>query len=168
MLGVKRYGVLSLIFALLTIIPSVVVFAPPTESPPKGPIYVNAYPSYSDSINKTNVIFRVPEKIITVEVTFKVKNDNNTHFIYVMLPFTIVNCSVYPELNGNTEAFTQNLGNITSQWMTTDKGSSIVNATLELNQTIFSFGYASSTIGIFLVISVQDSFVFYPKCTRGL
>jgi flagellar motor switch protein FliM len=78
------------VFFAATLVIAITLFAPPTQNLPKGPITINARPTYSDSINKTNVIFWIPENNITVEVTFKVKNDNNSLFIYLMLPFSVI------------------------------------------------------------------------------
>jgi hypothetical protein len=141
----------------LTSILIIAVFLPPVQNPPKGPITINAGPFYSDSLNKTIVIFRIPEKTITVEVTYKLKNDNNTLFMFVMLPYTIVSYSGNAILNGNQVAFSKDMGNLTEKVLVTPYGSSIINATLDLDYTQFNFILPDQTIGIQIDMTVKES-----------
>jgi len=153
---IRRYIEIAGIFLVVTIAFGIAIFLPPAENLPKGPITIHARPSYSDSINKTNVIFWIPEKNITVTVTFKLKNDNNTLFIYVMLPFTIQAYSAKPLHNGNP-MLSADMGNISVTALTTSNGCSILNATLELNYTRFNFYIPGETVGIQVDMSIKES-----------
>ena len=124
-------------------------------------------------INKTRVIINIPAQIISVEVTFNFSSLSETPFIWVLLPYTISSVKSYAIVNsadefGDSSYPLSNVGNFSTHFMNTPLGSSILNCTLDLNQTTFQFFPSDETIGIGVNINVKDSLLAIDDSGDGI
>lgn len=157
---VRRYAVIAIIFTLSASILGFIVFLPPTQNLPKGPISV--YAGILDLVNETDVYFELPSNNISVRVNFNMiypNNRNNSFFTCIMVPYTITDYTVYSVLDGNTGVFTPILGSHSTYNLTSD-GVSIVNATWATNSTFFSYFSPSETIGLQIDMHIKE-----PLCS---
>jgi hypothetical protein len=166
-LNAKTYTVLAI--ALLTLGGGLffAVSLPPSERPPR-PIVIGAGPIPEATFNKTEVEVDVPSSSLDVRVTLRF-NETQTYFIYVLLPYKVLNTTayaiyqsgLYPHQLGQGEP---DIGNFsTHHWFNATTGSSILNASLAVNP---SFHWAFDrypdmkdelTLGV--TIETEDSLV---------
>lgn len=167
---VRDYFVLFVIFALAGFFLFWTAAAPPSENPPKGPIEIGVGPGQDVNINKTELYVYVSQNSIDVRVTFRF-NKIQKYFIYAMFPYTISNATEYCIYNSAlypNPSF--HIGDFSRNFMNTNSGFSIVNATLDLNAT-FPFNFVGPDLAAELTLGVhvefQDSLVAidYPLRT---
>jgi hypothetical protein len=174
----RLYVLLTIIFAVITTISVIVVSAPATQNPPLGPIEIGLGPSPEAALNKTELFIDIPDETINVQVTFRFNQTAEKYFIYTLLPYNIEQASPYAiydsaqypfKFPNDVNANFRNIGNFSTNYMNTANGSSIVNATLELNSTFpFSFLFEPDqkdelTLGVSIrvnesLIAISDRF----------
>jgi hypothetical protein len=164
---VKKYTVFALVFLVLGVLLFFIVSWPPSDNPPKGPIEIGAGPCPEATFNKTEVYVDVPLRSLDVRVTFRF-NETEKYFIYVLLPYQAVNASAYAihqsapyppfPLPGKPD-----IGNLSTHlWFNATTGSSIVNASLDINPDFpWLFGYPDMKDELTLGVSIktEDSLV---------
>jgi hypothetical protein len=169
---IKFYVLLAIIFTVITMVSVIVVSSPPTQSPPKGPLAIGVGPCPEATRNKTELLIDIPDQRIDVRVTFRF-NETKKYFIYALLPYTIDQATPYA-IHQNVwyplqlpDSYPE-IGNFSRNFLNTSNGSSIVNATLELNPA-FQFNFWQPdlkdelTIGVTVtvhesLIAIRDSF----------
>jgi hypothetical protein len=171
-LTVKKYAVLVLVFVVVGAVLFFVVSLPPSENPPKGPVEIGAGPCPEATFNKTEVYVDVPSRSLDVRVTFRF-NETRKYFIYVLLPYKAVNASAYAIHQGAPYPpmplpGKPDIGNFSTHlWFNATTGSSIVNASLDVNPSYpWLFGNADMkdilTLGV--TINTENSLlaIVYP------
>jgi hypothetical protein len=171
-LTIKFYILLTIFFAAATIVSVYVVSAPPIQNPPKGPLEIGVGPCPEATRNGTELLIDIPARTIDVRVTFRF-NETKKYFIYALLPYTIEQATPYAIHHYvwyplQIPDFYPEIGNFSRNFMNTNSGSSIVNATLEFNPD-FQFNFWQPdlkdqlTIGVSVkvhesLIAIRDSF----------
>jgi len=166
-LTVKTYLILAIVSLVVGSSFFFAVALPPSENPPKGPIEIGVGPLPEASINKTEVYVDVPDRTIDVHVTLRF-NETKKYFIYAMFPYEIVNAQAYAVYNSRQYPdSTSTIGNFSCSFANAPDGSSITNATLELNAS-FPFLFIGPdlkdelTIGVFVRLRNSLTAIDYP------
>lgn len=118
-------------------------------------------------INKTEVFIDVPENSIDIQVTFRF-GEAKEYFIYAILPYEISGATAFAIHNSmrypNQDS---HIGNFSENFLNTNLGSSVVNATIDLNSSFPFHFYGPDlkdklTLGV--SINILDSIVaiYYP------
>jgi hypothetical protein len=170
-LTTKLYVGFAVFFAVITTISVIFVSMPAIQNPPKGPLMIGFGPSTEATLNKTELLIDVPDQTINVRVTFKFNQTSEKYFIYTLLPYTIEQArpyaiyeySMYPlQSPNNVQDNWRIIGNFSGNFMNTSNGSSIVNATLELNSS-FPFHFVQpdqkDELTLAVAIKVHESLV---------
>jgi hypothetical protein len=165
-LSARTYAILAIIFLAMGGFLFFMVSLPPSERPPR-PIVIGAGPSPEATFNKTEVEVDVPSSNLNVSVTFRF-NETQTYFIYVLLPYKVLNTTayaiyqngLYPHQLGQGEA---GIGNFSTHHLfnpSTDY--SILNASLAVNPNFtWAFGYPDMKVELTLGVTIEteDSLV---------
>ena len=164
---------LALIFGIMGILLFFTVSLPPSENPPKGPVEIGAGPCPEATLNKTEVYVDVPSRTLDVRVTFRF-NETRKYFIYVLLPYHAVNASAYAIHQGAPYPpmplpGKPDIGNFSTHlWFNATTGSSIANASLDVNPSYpWLFGYYPDmkdelTLGVTIKTENELVAITYP------
>jgi hypothetical protein len=165
-LKAKTYAVLAIVLLTVGGVLFFMVSLPPSERPPR-PIVIGAGPCPEATFNKTEVEVDVPSSSLDVCVAFRF-NETQTYFIYVLLPYKVLNTTaygiyqggLYPHQLGQGEP---DIGNFsTHQLFNASTDYSILNASLAGNPSFhWAFGYPDMKVELTLGVTIktEDSLV---------
>jgi hypothetical protein len=163
------YIFMIIVSILAAVYCSELAFASPTQNLTKGPISINA--EQQVPINGTLVTINIPAQTISVAVNFNFVSQTKTLFIWVLLPYTISSVQNYALVNnvpyGEVGYPLSYVGTFSTYFMNSTLGSSILNSTLELNQTSFQFFPSGEIIGLGVSINIKDSLLAVDDSAGG-
>ena len=145
----------SIVCGIVGIISFFSVARHPSVKAPIGPVEIGVGPYPDVSIDNTEVFVYIPESSIDIQVTFKFKKIQE-YFIYALLPYSIFNGTSYAiHSTMRYPSPEYDIGNFSTSFLNTAVGSSIINASLDLNPTFPYYHFFGQNLEDELTLSVS-------------